>query len=377
MYSYFDNNATTKVDDEVLKEMIPYFKEYYGNASSIYKLGQKSKNKIEEVREKISNILNCNPNEIYFTSGGSESNNLALKGIMSANKSKGKHLITSMIEHPSILNTCKSLEKEGYEVTYLSVNEKGIVNLNELENSIREDTVLVSIMFANNEIGTIEPIKEIAAICKSKGVIFHTDAVQAIGNIRIDLSELNIDSLSLSSHKFYGPKGVGVLYIKNGVRFNSLIDGGHQEMNKRAGTENVPAIVGMGKAIELIFNNLDEKNDYVKSLRDYFESEIKKILPNIRINGDLGNRLPGTSNITIKGISSDTLVISLDMKDICISSGSACTSGSIEPSHVLEAIGLKREDAKSSIRISIGKYNTKEEIDYLIKTLSEVVGSEI
>lgn len=377
MYNYFDNNATTKVDDEVLKEMIPYFKEYYGNASSIYKLGQKSKNKIEEVREKISSILNCNPNEIYFTSGGSESNNLALKGIMSANKSKGKHLITSMIEHPSILNTCKSLENEGYEITYLSVDEKGVVNLNELENSIREDTVLVSIMFANNEIGTIEPIKEIAAICKSKGVIFHTDVVQAIGNIRIDLSELNIDSLSLSSHKFYGPKGIGVLYVKNKVRFNSLIDGGHQEMNKRAGTENVPAIVGMGKAIELIFNNLDEKNDYVKKLRDYFESEIKKVLPNMRINGDLGNRLPGTSNITIKGISSDTLVISLDMRDICISSGSACTSGSIEPSHVLEAIGLKKEDAKSSIRISIGKYNTKEEIDYLIKTLSEVVGSEI
>lgn len=377
MYNYFDNNATTKVDDEVLKEMIPYFKDYYGNASSIYRLGQKSKNKIEEVREKISNILKCNPNEIYFTSGGSESNNLALKGIMSANKSKGKHLITSMIEHPSILNTCKSLENEGYEVTYLNVDDKGVVNLNELENSIREDTVLVSIMFTNNEIGTIEPIKEIAAICKSKGVIFHTDAVQAIGNISVDVNELNIDSLSLSSHKFYGPKGIGVLYVKSKVRFNSLIDGGHQEMNKRAGTENVPAIVGMGKAIELIFSNLDEKNDYVKSLRDYFESEIKKVLPNIKINGDLNNRLPGTSNITIKGISSDTVVISLDMKDICISSGSACTSGSIEPSHVLEAIGLKKEDAKSSIRISIGKYNTKEEIDYLIKTLSEVVGSEI
>lgn len=377
MYNYFDNNATTKVDDEVLKEMIPYFKEYYGNASSIYKLGQKSKNKIEEVREKISSILKCNLNEIYFTSGGSESNNLALKGIMSANKSKGKHLITSMIEHPSILNTCKSLENEGYEVTYLNVDDKGVVNLNELENSIREDTVLVSIMFTNNEIGTIEPIKEIAAICKSKGVIFHTDAVQAIGNISVDVNELNIDSLSLSSHKFYGPKGIGVLYVKSKVRFNSLIDGGHQEMNKRAGTENVPAIVGMGKAIELIFSNLDEKNDYVKSLRDYFESEIKKVLPNIKINGDLNNRLPGTSNITIKGISSDTVVISLDMKDICISSGSACTSGSIEPSHVLEAIGLKKEDAKSSIRISIGKYNTKEEIDYLIKTLSEVVGSEI
>ena len=377
MYNYFDNNATTKVDDKVLKEMIPYFKDYYGNASSIYRLGQKSKNKIEEVREKVSNILKCNPNEIYFTSGGSESNNLALKGIMSANKSKGKHLITSMIEHPSILNTCKSLENEGYEVTYLNVDDKGVVNLNELENSIREDIVLVSIMFTNNEIGTIEPIKEIAAICKSKGVIFHTDAVQAIGNISVDVNELNIDSLSLSSHKFYGPKGIGVLYVKSKVRFNSLIDGGHQEMNKRAGTENVPAIVGMGKAIELIFSNLDEKNDYVKSLRDYFESEIKKVLPNIKINGDLNNRLPGTSNITIKGISSDTVVISLDMKDICISSGSACTSGSIEPSHVLEAIGLKKEDAKSSIRISIGKYNTKEEIDYLIKTLSEVVGSEI
>lgn len=367
---YFDNSATTKIDDIVLESMMPYLKEYYGNASSIYKLGQISKNKIEEVREDISKILNCNPDEIYFTSGGSESNNLAIKGIMEANISKGKHLITSVIEHPSVLNTCKYLESIGYEVTYIGVDKEGNINLNELENSIRKDTVLVSIMSANNEIGTIEPIDDIANICKEKNVIFHTDATQAIGNISIDLS--NIDSLSLSSHKFYGPKGIGLLYVKKGIRFNSIINGGHQENNKRAGTENVANIVGMGKALELVYSNIEEKNKYISDLRDYFEFEIKKI-PNIKINGDITNRLPGISNITIKGISNDILVISLDMKDICISSGSACSSGSIEPSYVLKELGLSDEESKSSVRISIGKYNTKEEIDYLVKSIKEVV----
>lgn len=374
MKNYFDNNATTRVDDEVFDEMVPYFKEYFGNASSIYRLGQISKNKIESTREKISDILNVKSNEIYFTSGGSEANNTALKGIMGVNISKGKHLITSSIEHPSILNTCKELEKEGFEVTYLSVDDKGIINLEELEKSIRKDTVLVSIMFANNEIGTIEPIKEIGNICKEKGVIFHTDAVQAIGNIKVDIQDLNIDALSLSSHKFYGPKGIGVLYVKNGIKFNPLMYGGHQERNKRAGTENVPNIIGMGKSLEKIYFNLEEKNNYVKNLRDYFENNIKD-LSNIKVNGDINNRLSGTSNITIKDISADTIVIGLDMRGISISSGSACTSGSIEPSHVLKAIGLSDEDSKSTVRVSFGKYNTKEEVDYLVKSLKEVIGS--
>ena len=369
MKYYFDSSATTRVDDKVLEAMLPYFKEFYGNASSIYKLGQVSKNKIEEIREDISKILGCNPDEIYFTSGGSEANNLALKGIMEANKAKGKHLVTSVIEHPSILNTCKYLESIGYEVTYINVDSSGIINLDELKNSIREDTVLVSIMSANNEIGTIEPINEISKICKEKNVIFHTDATQAIGNIKIDVS--NIDSLSLSGHKFYGPKGIGLLYVRKGIKFNPIISGGHQEQNKRAGTENVPNIVGMGEALKLIYSNLDQKNSHIKDLRDYFESEIKKVIPNVKINGT--NRLPGVSNITIPGIENDTMVIGLDMKDICISSGSACTSGSVEPSHVLKAIGLDEKEAKSSIRISIGKYNTKEEIDYLVKSIKEVV----
>lgn len=374
MKNYFDNNATTRLDDEVFDEMVPYFKEYFGNASSIYRLGQISKNKIESTREKISNILNIKPNEIYFTSGGSEANNTALKGIVEANISKGKHLITSSIEHPSILNACKKLEEDGFEVTYLSVDDKGIINLEELEKSIRKDTILVSIMFANNEIGTIEPIKEIGNICKEKGVIFHTDAVQAIGNIKVDIQDLNIDALSLSSHKFYGPKGIGVLYVKNGIKFNPLIYGGHQERDKRAGTENVPNIIGMGKALEKIYFNLEEKNNYIKNLRDYFEDNIKD-LSNIKLNGDINNRLSGTSNITIKGISADTIVIGLDMRGISISSGSACTSGSIESSHVLKAIGLSDEDSKSTVRVSFGKYNTKEEVDYLVKSLKEVIGS--
>ena len=368
---YFDNCATTKIDPKVLDSMMPYLKEYYGNASSIYKLGQISKNKIEEVRENISQIINCKPSELYFTSGGSESNNLALKGIMRA--SNKKHLITSVIEHHSILNTCKELEKEGYEISYIGVDDEGNLNLEELKNSIREDTALVSIILANNEIGTIQNIKEISNICKEKNVLLHTDAVQAIGNINVDVKELGIDSLSLSAHKFYGPKGIGLLYVKSGIRFNALINGGHQEQNKRAGTENVANIVGMGEAVKLIYTNIEEKNKYITDLRDYFESKIKKI-PNVIINGNLKNRLPGVSNITIKGISNDVMVIGLDMKDICISSGSACTSGSIEASHVLKAIGKSAEDANSTIRISIGKYNTKEEIDYLINGIKEIIG---
>ncbi len=370
---YFDNAATTKLDDEVFNEMLPYLKDNYGNASSIYKLGRESRKVVEESREKIARILNCKPNEIYFTAGGSESDNTAIKGIAKANTKKGNHIITSKIEHPAVLETCRQLEKEGFEVSYISVNEKGIIDLEELKKEIRPSTILISIMFANNEIGTIQPIEEIGKIAKENNIYFHTDAVQAIGNIRIDVQKLNIDSLSLSGHKFYGPKGIGALYVKSGVQFEKLISGGHQERNKRAGTENVAGIVGIGKAMDLAYQNLDEHNKQIKELRDYYVEQVKERIPYIKINGDMDNRLPGNSNISFRFIEGEGLLLNLDLKGICASSGSACTSGSLDPSHVLLAIGLPHEIAHGSLRISIGKYNTKEEVDYLIDNLVEIV----
>lgn len=371
---YFDNAATTKLDKEVLKEMMPYLEEDYGNASAIYKLGRKSRKAIEDAREKIAKAINAKPEEIYFTAGGSESDNTAIRGIAYSYKNKGNHIITSKIEHPAVLETCRQLEKEGFEVTYLDVDEKGVIKLDELKNAIKDTTILISIMFANNEIGTIEPIKEIGKIAKEKGIIFHSDCVQAIGNIKVDVEEMNLDSIAMSSHKFYGPKGIGALYIRKGVRFQKLINGGHQEKNKRAGTENVAAIVGMGKAIEMAINTLDNHIKSVEALRDYYEQEIEKRIPYIKINGKGANRLPGTSNISFRFIEGEGLLLNLDIKGICASSGSACTSGSLDPSHVLLAIGLPHEIAHGSLRISIGKYNTKEEIDYLIDNLVEIVG---
>lgn len=370
---YFDNAATTKIDENVLSKMMPYLKENYGNASAIYKLGKESSKAVDDARSYIAELFNCSKDEIYFTSGGSESDNTALKGIAYANKIKGKHIITSKIEHPAILETCKSLEKDGFEITYLNVDENGIVDLNELKNSIREDTILISIMFANNEIGTIEPIEEIGAIAHEHGVYFHTDAVQAVGNIRIDVQKLNINSLSLSAHKFYGPKGIGVLYMKKGIKFNPLINGGHQEKSKRAGTENVAAIVGLKEALKLSYEDLEEKNKKIQELRDYYFDEVQKKIPYIKINGDLKNRLPGNANISFRFIEGEGLLLNLDNKGICASSGSACTSGSLDPSHVLLAIGLPHEIAHGSLRISIGKYNTKEEVDYLVESLVEIV----
>lgn len=370
---YFDNAATTKLDEEVLQEMIPYLKENYGNASSIYKLGRESRKVVEESREKIARILNCKPNEIYFTAGGSESDNTAIKGIARANKKKGNHIITSKIEHPAVLETCKQLEKEGFEVSYISVDENGIINLEELKKTIKPATVLITIMFANNEIGTIQPIEKIGEIAKENNIYFHTDAVQAVGSVKIDVKKLNIDSLSLSGHKFYGPKGIGALYVGTGVKFEKFVDGGHQERNKRAGTENVAGIVGIGKAIELAYNNLDEHNNKIKELRDYYVEQIKEKIPYIKINGDMEKRLPGNSNISFRFIEGEGLLLNLDLKGICASSGSACTSGSLDPSHVLLAIGLPHEIAHGSLRITIGKYNTKEEIDYLVKNLVEIV----
>lgn len=370
---YFDNAATTKLDDEVLKEMLPYLKDNYGNPSSIYKLGREARKAIEDSREKIVKVLNCKANEIYFTAGGSESDNTAIKGIAKANKKRGNHIITSKIEHPAVLETCKQLEKEGFEITYISVDEKGIVDLEELKKSIKPTTILITIMFANNEIGTIQPIEEIGKIAKGNNIYFHTDSVQAVGSIKIDVQKLNIDSLSLSGHKFYGPKGVGALYVKTGVPFEKFISGGHQERNKRAGTENVAGIVGIGKAIELAYENLDEYNKKIKELRDYYVKQVEEKIPYIKINGDMEKRLPGNSNISFRFIEGEGLLLNLDLKGICASSGSACTSGSLDPSHVLLAIGLPHEIAHGSLRVSIGKYNTKEEIDHLIENLMEIV----
>ena len=370
---YFDNAATTRLDDKVLEEMVPYLKENYGNASAIYKLGREARKAVEESREKIAKILNCKPNEIYFTAGGSESDNTAIKGIARANRKKGNHIITSKIEHPAVLETCRELEKEGFEVSYISVDENGILNLEELKNAIKPTTILITVMFANNEIGTIQPIEEIGKIAKENNIYFHTDAVQAVGSLEIDVEKLNIDSLSMSGHKFYGPKGIGALYVKTGVQFDKFISGGHQERNKRAGTENVAGIVGMGKAIELVYENLEEHNKKIKELRDYYIEQVKEKIPYIKINGDLEKRLPGNSNISFRFIEGEGLLLNLDLKGICASSGSACTSGSLDPSHVLLAIGLPHEIAHGSLRISIGKYNTREEVDYLVENLVEIV----
>ncbi len=370
---YFDHAATTPVREEVIKEIIPYLGVEYGNPSSIYTLGRHNRKSIDEARLKVANAINAKQNEIYFTSCGSESDNLAIKGIMFANKNKGKHLITTKIEHPAVLNTCKWLEKNGYDVTYLNVDNNGKINLSDLESSIRLDTVLISIMFANNEIGTIQPIKEIGKIAKSKGIIFHTDAVQAIGNLKVDVEKLNIDALSMSGHKIYAPKGVGALYIKNGIKFDRIQHGGHQESNRRAGTENVAGIVGLGKAIELIYNEFEKYNSKLINLRDYYINQIENNVKNVRLNGDRIDRLPGNANISFKGIDAGELLLNLDANGICASAGSACTSGSLEPSHVLLAIGLKEEYAQGSLRVTFGKDNTKEDVDYLIGCLKKSV----
>lgn len=370
---YLDNSATTRLDDDVLAKMMPYLQEEYGNASSIYSLGRSARKALEEARGVVASLINCNPNEIYWTSGGSESDNTAIKGIMRANKDKGRHLIVSKIEHPAILESAKALVKEGFEVSYVGVLPDGTVDLDELKSLIREDTVLISVMFANNEIGTIEPIKKIAEIAHAHNIIFHTDAVQAMGAIKIDVASLGIDSLSMSAHKFYGPKGMGALYMKKGIKWTKFVDGGHQEQNKRAGTSNVAGAVGLAAALQEAYDKMDEHNQKLRKLRDFYETEIEKRIPYIKFNGNKENRLPGLSNISFKFIEGEGLLLNLDLKGICASSGSACTSGSLDPSHVLLAIGLPHEIAHGSLRISIGKYNTKEDMDYLITNLEEIV----
>lgn len=370
---YFDHSATTPVNPVVLKEMMPYFSLEYGNPSSMYTLGRNAKKAKEEARQKVARAINCNPNEIYFTACGSESDNLAIKGIAYANRYKGNHIITSRIEHPAVLNTCKTLEKEGFLVTYLNVDERGFINLEELRNSITNSTILITIMFANNEIGTIEPISQIGEIARMYNVIFHTDAVQAVGNIKIDVRQMNIDSLSMSAHKFYGPKGVGALYVKSNVNFKKIQDGGHQEKDKRAGTENVAGIVGLGRAIELANNNLFSYNRKLSFLRDYCITQIKNKIPDVKINGDMVKRLAGNVNISFNGIDGQDLLLKLDEKGICASSGSACSSGSKSASHVLTAIGLTENLSRSTLRITFGNENTKEDVDYLIEFLVESV----
>ena len=370
---YFDHAATTAVAPEVKETMEPYFCENYGNASSLYELGYKSKEAINIARGNVARTINAKTNEIYFTSCGSESDNLAIKGVARAHRQNGNHIITSRIEHPAVLNTCKQLEKEGFRVTYLNVDKNGFIDLEELTNSINSRTILVSIMFANNEVGTIEPIKEISRIVHSNNAIFHTDAVQAVGNIKIDVKEMGIDLLSMSAHKFYGPKGVGALYVRDNIDFIQLQNGGHQENNKRAGTENVAGIVGLGKAIEMANDNVIQNNKKILNLRNYCMEQIKNRIPYIRINGDLNSRLPGNINISFLYVNGKDLVKLLAKKGICASSGSACSSGLPQPSHVLLAMGLSEDIASSALRITLGKENTKEEIDYFVEKKKKIV----
>lgn len=372
---YFDNAATTKVKEEVLKEMFPYFSKQYGNPSSIYSVGREAKVAIENARHKVAELINCKPQEIYFTGCGSESDNTALKGIAYANKEKGNHIITSKIEHPAIINTCKFLEKQGFKITYLNVDKDGIVDIEQLKREITNTTILISIMFANNEIGTIQPIEEISKIAKSNNIIFHTDAVQACGNVPIDVDKMGIDMLSLSGHKLYAPKGVGALYVKTGIYFENFMNGGHQEKNKRAGTENVAEIVGLGKACELARVNLNKHMEHLKEIRDYYISQVEEKIQDVQLNGAREKRLPGNANFSFKGIEGETLLFNLDAKGICASTGSACTSGSSDPSHVLVAIGLVQEMAYGSLRTTFGEENTKEDVDYLITNLIEIINN--
>lgn len=370
---YMDYSATTYVKPEVLEEMMPYFTEKFGNPSSFYGISRETKRAIDTAREKVAKGLNCLPDEVYFTGGGSEADNWAIKGIASAHKNKGNHIITTKIEHHAVLHTCQYLEKNGFEVTYLDVDSEGFINLDDLKNAITDKTILVSIMFANNEIGTIQPVKEIGEICKEKKIFFHTDAVQAVGNVAIDVKEMNIDMLSLAGHKIYGPKGIGVLYIKKGIKIDNLIHGGAQEKNRRAGTENIAGIVGLGKAMELATCNIEEHMEKMTALRDRLIDGLLKI-PYTNLNGPRGEkRLPGNVNVRFRFIEGESILLSLDFKGVCASSGSACTSGSLDPSHVLLAIGLPHELAHGSLRLTLGAGSTEEDVDYVLEVTPPII----
>lgn len=370
---YFDNAATTKTRPEVVEEMVKYFSEQYGNPSSIYKIARENKKVVEQARQKVADVINADKDEIYFTAGGSESDNWAIKGIAESYKDKGNHIITLCVEHHAVIHTCEYLETKGFEVTYLPVDEFGIVDIEELKKAIRKDTILISIMFANNEIGSIQPIKEIGKIAHENGIIFHTDAVQAVGHVQIDVKDMNIDMLSMSAHKFYGPKGIGALYIKKGIKIKPFIHGGAQEKGRRAGTENVPSIAGMGKAIELVYNEMENEIKRLTYLRDKLIKGILENVPYSRLNGHDKKRLPGNVNISFEFVEGESILLLLDMKNICASSGSACTSGSLDPSHVLLAIGLPHEKAHGSLRLTLGMFNTEEEVDFVIKELPPII----
>lgn len=370
---YLDNAATTRTAQEVVDAMLPYFTESYGNPSSIYELGQRSKEAITKAREEIARVIGAKPEEIYFTGGGSEADNWAIKAAYEAYKNKGNHIITSKIEHHAVLHTCQYLEKQGARVTYLDVDENGMIDLDQLQKAITPETILITIMFANNEIGTIEPVKEIGMIAKEHGILFHTDAVQAFGQVPIDVDELNIDMLSSSAHKINGPKGIGCLYIRKGVKIRSFIHGGAQERKRRAGTENVPGIVGYGVAARMAAESMEERTKKEQELRDYFIRQVLEEVPYTRLNGDPVKRLPNNANFSFRFIEGESLLIMLDMKGIAGSSGSACTSGSLDPSHVLLAIGLPHETAHGSLRLTLGADTTKEDLDYTLEQIKEIV----
>jgi len=370
---YMDHSATTYTRKEVLEAMIPYFTEHFGNPSSIYGIARDSKNAIDAARVQTAEALGADPDEIYFTSGGSESDNWAIKGIAMANRKRGNHIITTQIEHHAVLHTCQFLEKEGFEVTYLPVDQYGLVNPVDLEKAITDKTILISIMYANNEIGTIEPIAELGAIARKHKVYFHTDAVQAIGNLPIDVKSQNIDMLSISAHKFYGPKGTGALYIRKGVRIENLIHGGGQERRRRAGTENIAGIVGLGKAIEMATVDIPGHNAKIRSMRDRLIKGVLEKIPNARLNGHPEKRLPGNFNVSFEFIEGESMLLWLDDEGICASTGSACTSGSLEPSHVLLATGLPVEISHGSLRLSLGDANTDEDVDFVLEVLPKVV----
>ena len=370
---YLDHSATTPLHPEVLEAMLPYFREHFGNASSTHGWGREAKVILEECRERIAGYFGTSSKEIFFTSGGTESDNLAIKGVAWANENKGKHIVISKIEHHAVFESCKYLSKQGYEITYLPVNEYGLVDPEDVKNAIKPDTILVSIMHVNNEVGVIEPIGEIGNIAKEKGIYFHTDAVQSAGKLPIDVNKQNLDMFSLSAHKLYGPKGVGLIYIRQGTRITPLSHGGHHEKGKRAGTENVAGIVGLAKAIEIAHRDMDEYNKKMRLLANTFYKKLNEKIPDIFLNGSPDKRYCGIMNISFKGVEGESIILSLDMKGVAVSSGSACTSGSLEPSHVLAAMGIPPELAQGSIRFSFGWDNTLEDIDYVVTVLPEII----
>jgi cysteine desulfurase len=370
---YLDHNATCATHPLVLEAMLPFYKEIFGNASSIHAFGRQARAAIDGAREKVAAFLGASPEEIVFTSGGTESNNFAIKGVAEAKESKGRHIITSAIEHHAVLNVCKQLEKKGFRITYLPVDKFGLIDPQDLKKAITEDTILITIMHANNEIGTIEPVAEIGGIAKEREITFHTDAVQSVGKIPVNVNELNVDLLSLSGHKIYGPKGVGALYIRKGIRIAPLIVGGHHERNRRAGTENVAGIVGLAKAIELASQQMQEEAQKIKSLRDRLQAGILEKIENVYLNGHPQLRLPNTLNMSFEFVEGESMILNLDLEGIAVSTGSACTSGSLEPSHVLKAMGIDPAIAQGSLRFSLGRDNTQEDIDYILSLLPNIV----